>query len=853
MLLLRGKHILLRNGGSYSSKVLQLVATRGMLGGSTITGGNQHMTRQRVLVCYDTSEVQLVFAGERGAAALPSGITVKASIEYLGTRYQVTFNGGSTSATIANNALAVSDKIPGLIIPAGSYVNLYVYATVASGTSMYLLQYLNGSEGDGIEVGTSITDKTMSGTVTDAGTGASAARGYTASAVIGKVATNSKAVMVWGDSISIGTGDDNQIGYLGLAFQRHQIPYMRVGQGGSTGNAGLTLIGSDAQIPACVQYVTDASWEYGVNDFSSGTSAASVRTTATSFATAWLALKPNSKISISTVLPVVNPTNTAVQSAVDGSYWNATREAQRVAYNNALRAGLPTGFTYLWEAAGDATGASGLFKGIERSKDEGLWRQDYANQNGFSAINDGLHPGRSLQTCCAAALDIQAFLGVSPKWGPEISYITIPSSGLYAQAQLYPSNYAVAETPGTLTGITVSQGGGAAENCIYMTKTASDQIRLYLYNRFVASSTKVFTVAATNNLVDTSGAISPARTVINTNVANSSTWNGSSDPGTVISSDDFARSDTAYDAAAQNHTIGANWTDYPGNGAKIASNTLKIQGNNGRQVFWNAATYTNIAAEIEFDPADSTASSSTPFDFKLGVRMNAATNKGVFARINRQADLNGYTRLEIQNDKTGNAFAAAGGNVAIPSNLPNGTRYKLRISANGTGSTKTMTATLSNVSTGAVLATLTASANQTTFPDTAGYCGVVSATTATNDASVAVASEVVLDNFAIRQLTDATAPVIASAALSSSRLYVSVGLTELGLPLLPTSGATGFSVLVDGVAQTISETKIFGADQCRVVLASAAPSGTVTLNYAPGTITDQSSNQVTTTTGFAVS
>jgi len=286
--------------------------------------------------------------------------------------------------------------------------------------------------------------------------------------------------------------------------------------------------------------------------------------------------------------------------------------------------------------------------------------------------------------------------------------------------------------------------------------------------------------------------------------------------------------------------VGANWTDKSGNGAKIESNKLKIQGTNSRIVYYTG-DYTNVAVEVEFDPADSTASSSDPFAFKLGARINTTSGDGVYVLVNRKADLASYIKLDLLYNNTANAFGSLG-NTNVTGNFANGTRYKLRLECSGSGSSKTIVARLSNATTGVAIATLIGSSSLSAYPDAAGKCGVITAHTATNDAAVAVASEVVLDNFAIRTLTDGTAPVLDSATLSDSGQFIDITITELGLPLLPTSAAAGFSVSTG----TISETIVYGADNVRVVLASAG-SLPLTLSYAQaaGNITDQTGNELT--------
>jgi len=815
----------------------RLISTRGSLGGVLTTTGKQHMTATKVVICSSVQSVRVAFAGERGSA-LPSGITVKAAIWKDNSLVGGLTFGGNSSVTVAANTIEISDAIA-VSLAAGDTLEIRTYATVASGSGHWGCQFLALNFGDGLEVGATVTDKTLSGTVTAAGGEGALVRGYTPAGVIGL--SSRPAVMIFGDSISIGNGDaQEQVGYLGIAFARNRIPYVRVGTGGATGSSGITLTQTDVPIRTMCNYVTDASWQYGVNAFASGSSAALTFATAASWVSDIRALIPTSRLSISTILPVTKTDNSGPQ--ID-AYWDLTKEAQRVAYNNLLRAALPTGFNYLWEAAGDASGASGLFPGLEATKDGGVFRSDF---NVDSAVNDGLHPGRPLIGAAASALNVMQFLGVPSLWGPEVAYATIPSSGVYMECVLLPSYYDVAETPGSLTGV-ASVLSGTPTNAVLMSKVDSDTIRIYNYNRFGLGSFSL-AISAGNNLVNSNGSSAPVVTTGTRLITNNSTWVGSSDPGTLLASDDFNRADTAYDAAANNNTIGADWTDRSGNGAKTDTNRLKIQGQNSRIIHRNDANYSDVAAEIEFDPADSTANSSDPFGFKLGVRINPTTGLGVYAGVNRNADLAGYSRLELHFAHTGNAFSTLN-NVAVSGNFANGTRYKLRIAVSGTGASKSVVATLSNATTGAGIASLTGTASLATYTDAAGRVGVVTVNTAANDAATPTASEVVLDNLIVRTVADVTAPVFDSASLSSSGRYVDVAITEFGLPLLPTSAAAGFSLSTGAISETI----IYGADQVRLVLASTVSLPlTVSYSQAAGNITDQTANELTAFTDETV-
>lgn len=90
---------------------------------------------------------------------------------------------------------------------------------------------------------------------------------------------------------------------------------------------------------------------------------------------------------------------------------------------------------------------------------------------------------------------------------------------------------------------------------------------------------------------------------------------------------------------------------------------------------------------------------------------------------------------------------------------------------------------------------------------------------------------------------DTTPPTFASASVPSAGTSVAVVLTETGSPpILPASGVTGFSVLVNGTAATISSATA-SSTTVTLNLASTVFSGdTVTVSYTPGNVTDSAAS-----------
>lgn len=92
-------------------------------------------------------------------------------------------------------------------------------------------------------------------------------------------------------------------------------------------------------------------------------------------------------------------------------------------------------------------------------------------------------------------------------------------------------------------------------------------------------------------------------------------------------------------------------------------------------------------------------------------------------------------------------------------------------------------------------------------------------------------------------VADSTPPTFASASVPTNGNSIAVVLTEAdSAPILPASGVTGFTVLVNGTARSISSATASGTT---VTLNLASPiyqGETVTVSYAPGNVTDSASN-----------
>ena len=102
---------------------------------------------------------------------------------------------------------------------------------------------------------------------------------------------------------------------------------------------------------------------------------------------------------------------------------------------------------------------------------------------------------------------------------------------------------------------------------------------------------------------------------------------------------------------------------------------------------------------------------------------------------------------------------------------------------------------------------------------------------------------------------DVTAPVVASAAVNAAGTTLTVNLTETGSPpVLPASGATGFTLSTTGAAVTLSAPAISGTTYTATISRSIQVMETLTLAYTPGNVTDSAPtpNAMTAVSGVSV-
>ncbi len=210
-------------------------------------------------------------------------ITITASIEYpAGTFQQVTFNSGSSSATLAVDALQASDEITlNAAIPAGAQYWIRTYVSVSAANKWVQGYLIYTGIGELADFATGV-DKTMSGTIVNA-TPATARRGY---GPIGMKATGfsgtpvKRAFCSVGDSMLAYAGDGindsiGSTGWNGRALSG-KFPHANFAISGQAASNNLPANFTRRQAALTVIGVTDILCNWANNDIGGLDSAATI-------------------------------------------------------------------------------------------------------------------------------------------------------------------------------------------------------------------------------------------------------------------------------------------------------------------------------------------------------------------------------------------------------------------------------------------------------------------------------------------------------------------------------------------------------------------------------------------------
>lgn len=324
------------------------------------------------------------YAGSSREADGPNPITVRAGIQY-GTRsgtplfFPVYFN-GKRDVTLDPGSLVESDPVF-VNIPKGATFQIRTYVTVASGGKWPygVIQAQMSTYGDGVEQGTTTTDKTTSGTVAGSN---NFAYGPVA---IRTTRTNrdTPAVAILGDSVSFGSGDSPQDhGYIYRGLRAGGLTVQHMGMPGATTEHFATWPEATKQRYRLAEACTSAVLATGTNDISASKTAADVQGFMTTMANN-LRAEGMKKIYICTLPPRTTSTDSWATTA---NQTQAATEAVRVAVNDWIR-NTRTGFDGYFEVADI----------LETGRNTGIWKAGYTG--------DGIHPNGTGHGAAKAAIN----------------------------------------------------------------------------------------------------------------------------------------------------------------------------------------------------------------------------------------------------------------------------------------------------------------------------------------------------------------------------------------------------------------------------------------------------------------
>jgi len=324
------------------------------------TGSASFTTRTKHYVRATASGFRLVWSGKYASggstpeATLPNSVTIKAGVETsAGSIIPVTFN-GALSGTLSDGATLVSDVISASVV-SGDYVWLRVFQDRGASTykfSNFTLKGTTNATGEGY---IDATDYAHSGTISQADY--VGLLPIVATADVSVKDTN--AILVVGDSISVGSGDfDEAGGFLTRALAPY-FPIVKLGVGGETAANFATALQRAYRLAAAQQgRYRVAICEYGTNDWAGGSSAATIQANLTAIHTLLSAM--GCRVYQTTISP--RPTSSSNNWTTVAGQTAAATDSVRTTVNTWIRT-LPSPLSGYLEVA-DA---------VESARDSGKW------------------------------------------------------------------------------------------------------------------------------------------------------------------------------------------------------------------------------------------------------------------------------------------------------------------------------------------------------------------------------------------------------------------------------------------------------------------------------------------------
>lgn len=370
------------SGSSITPALLQIATSTfafNAKAAATAFGCKSIHTASEALTAIKVVHANWYVVGGNAEQGTTSTATIKCTIEYpIGSTKTQFLYGGSLTGNIPELSELESDFLS-VNIPKGSEFAIYSSWTNSGGVP-YFSYY--GPDGRAQGMSNPTPDLTVPGSTGNWTTTATIGGTYAGPIGIVGMSTN-KAVLIMGDSISVGRGDSNTK-YQGF-FSRAFSPVCATGHGGSSGDRLSAFVTSHARRVALSRYYTHVAFNFGINDTTAGGDATTIANNMNTAVKYFTDL--GKKVAVSTLGPV--STDTA-------NTWNST-STQTTHATNSVRASINT--TRLSGMPGVVT-VYDINPAIENtlSPEDGIWKPGqtgdgtHENATGYANVAALINP-----------------------------------------------------------------------------------------------------------------------------------------------------------------------------------------------------------------------------------------------------------------------------------------------------------------------------------------------------------------------------------------------------------------------------------------------------------------------------
>lgn len=390
----------------------QIIATRGHFPFSVASGAGFVRSESSIEMMTGSkacSNIQAIYTNRQSAtlgeiddihgSGTQVAYTLESSIYQNAKTSRVTF-GGVQSPTVAIGAGTVISDEMGFRLPAGS--TMIVRSGAIFAASAPVVGNLSTVSKNSKAISNAVVSQvyTAAAFTTPAG-GVASHFGFGPVCLIGIPTKRHVAVMLWGDSITFGTGDgtgDATYGHYGwgerglIGVNGYNVPYVNCSRSGDS-TPGYSSFQSWGRVQL-LEYVTHAVFGMGTNDIAAATPLATIQANCQ---TIWAEAKSRGvKVYHTTITPKTTSTDSWATKA------NQTVVAE---YNAAGKRGLFNAWLLTQVAAGNLDGVLDVSAAVADPTDPDKWATTGAANY---PTTDGLHPTTALHILMGNVLNAAA-------------------------------------------------------------------------------------------------------------------------------------------------------------------------------------------------------------------------------------------------------------------------------------------------------------------------------------------------------------------------------------------------------------------------------------------------------------